>query len=151
MFLTWSIVSKLHRIDFISESFTFSTDIGAAAMVHDNTEIPLLDTYGLHLMPGQKYKLNYKKQASYFLSAPYTKCIDQPPLSMDPVLVNYPHADYSYSQNLCYRYIIQIFTYADLFSVHRFIFDFFSVIKCVAVSIQRCGKFDIYYFQKQNN
>ena len=80
-----------------------------AVMVHDNTEVPLVDYKGFHLMPGQNHKLSYRKQASYFLPAPYTNCVTEPPLSMDSVLINYPQANYRYSQELCYRYVIQIY------------------------------------------
>lgn len=112
-------------------------------MVHDNNEVPLVDLFGFELKPGEKYKLSFRKEASYFLSAPFTKCVNEPPLSMEPVLMNYPQANYEYSQSLCYRYVIQIFMFVFFFlSIWNVLF-FISVIKCAAALIRVFGKFDI--------
>lgn len=115
-------------------------------MVHDNNEVPLVDLLGFELKSGEKYKLSFRKEASYFLPAPFTKCVNEPPLSMEPVLMNYPQANYEYSQSLCYRYVIQIFMFVCFsFDFFRSIWNFFfiSVIKCAAALIRIFGKFDI--------
>lgn len=74
------------------------------ALVHDNTELPLIDASGLQLKPGEKHKLGFKKKTTFLLSDPYTSCTDKVPQSMDIMLDQYyDKADYGYSQTICYQ------------------------------------------------
>ena len=79
------------------------------AMVHDNSELPLIDVAGIELLPGRKHKLTYKKKASYFLSAPYSDCTSNVPLAMQAMFNGYGGADYGYSQGVCYILCIQAY------------------------------------------
>ena len=78
-------------------------------MIHDNTELPLIDVAGIHLTPGLKHKLGYKKRTNYFLPAPYTDCTDKIPAAMQAMFNRYAGADYVYSQDVCYLICQQTF------------------------------------------
>ncbi|CAF3952590.1 unnamed protein product [Rotaria sp. Silwood1] len=80
-------------------------------IVHDNAQIPLIDTNGIGLAPGRKHKLNYKKKTNFFLPSPYTSCTNNIPLSMKVMFKDYNGADYSYSQLSCYELCIQAYAY----------------------------------------
>ncbi|CAF1474192.1 unnamed protein product, partial [Rotaria sordida] len=101
---------------------------GIVCLIHGNRKIPLLEASGLNLIPGRKHKLSYRKKTSYFLSAPYTTCSDKVPLWMETVLNNYPIADYEYSQELCFRTAMQIFTYKQCGCVNHYMWDIRSII-----------------------
>jgi Amiloride-sensitive sodium channel len=79
-------------------------------LVHDNMAVPLMDVFGLNLIPGRKHKLSYRKKATYFLPAPYTSCANTDQQSMKAISANYPSADYRYSQVLCFRMSAQSYT-----------------------------------------
>lgn len=79
-------------------------------MVHDNTQLPLIDIAGTALGPGKKYKLNFAPKKSYFLSPPYTQCTDNIPLAMRAMFNLFQNADYRYSQLICYTNCIQAYT-----------------------------------------
>ncbi|CAF3585086.1 unnamed protein product [Rotaria sp. Silwood1] len=85
--------------------------IGMIGIVHDNAQIPLIDTNGIGLAPGRKHKLNYKKKTNFFLPSPYTSCTNNIPLSMKVMFKDYNGADYSYSQLSCYELCIQAYAY----------------------------------------
>jgi hypothetical protein len=72
------------------------------AMVHDNTEMPLIDVAGISLAPGRRHKLSYKKRTNHFLPPPYTDCTDKIPSTMQAMFDQYAGADYAYSQGVCY-------------------------------------------------
>lgn len=77
--------------------------MGMVALVHDNTEIPAIESSGLFLSPGQINKLGYKKKTATFLPSPYTDCTNEISSVMAATLTNYNGADYSYSETLCYE------------------------------------------------
>jgi hypothetical protein len=79
------------------------------AMVHHNTELPLIEVAGVELLPGRKHKLMYRKKASYFLSAPYSDCTSKVPLGMRAMLDGYEGVDYGYSQGVCYTLCLQAY------------------------------------------
>ncbi|CAF3716245.1 unnamed protein product [Rotaria sp. Silwood1] len=85
--------------------------VGMVAMVHDNTELPLIDVAGIELTSGRKHKLGYKKKANYFLSSPYTECTDKVPIVMQAMFDRYGGADYAYSQGVCYLLCTQAYIY----------------------------------------
>ena len=79
------------------------------AMIHDNTEIPVIETAGVQLVPGRLHKLSYRKRASYLLPAPYSDCSDKIPRTMQAMLDRYAGADYAYSQDVCYTMCTQAY------------------------------------------
>ncbi|CAF1327291.1 unnamed protein product [Rotaria sordida] len=85
--------------------------VGMVAMIHDNTQLPLIDVAGIELTPGRKHKLGYKKKQINFLSSPYTECTNQVPLVMQAMYNRYGGADYAYSQGVCYLLCIQAYIY----------------------------------------
>lgn len=83
---------------------------GMVALVHDNTELPLIEASGLQLKPGEKHKLGYKKKTTSLLSAPYTSCTNRVSQSMEIMFDKfYAQADYGYSQTVCYQLCQQAF------------------------------------------
>ena len=95
---------------FIRRWLLFHLGIAIVGLVHDNIDIPIVDVYGLNLIPGRKHKLAYRKKTNNFLPPPYTSCTNKIPLSIRTVLINYPNADYGYSQYLCFRANLQVYT-----------------------------------------
>ena len=83
--------------------------VGIVAMIHDNTQLPLIDVAAIELAPGRKHKLSYKKKATYFLSSPYTDCTENIPLVMQAMFDQYEGADYAYSQGVCYTLCTQVY------------------------------------------
>jgi hypothetical protein len=79
------------------------------AMVHHNTELPLIEAAGIELLPGRKHKLSYRKKASYFLAAPYSDCTTRVPPAMRATFKEYGGADYDYSQGVCYTLCLQAY------------------------------------------
>jgi hypothetical protein len=76
-------------------------------MIHDNTELPLIEVAGVLLSPGRRHKLAYKKKRHYLLPSPYSPCRESVPLVMQHMFNEYQGADYSYSQVLCDTLCIQ--------------------------------------------
>lgn len=72
------------------------------AMIHDNTELPLIDIAGIQLESGRKHKLSYKKKTYYLLPSPYSDCTNNIPQTMQAMFNRYSGADYAYSKALCY-------------------------------------------------
>ncbi|CAF3610006.1 unnamed protein product [Rotaria sp. Silwood1] len=85
--------------------------VGMVAMIHDNTELPLIEVAGMQFDPGRKYKLNYKKRTNQLLPFPYSDCTTKVPLIMQAMFKRYADADYAYSQVLCSVLCIQAYTY----------------------------------------
>jgi hypothetical protein len=81
------------------------------AMIHDNTELPLIEKAGIQLAPGRRHKLSYKKKTYQLLPPPYSQCTTKIPLVMQAMFNQYQGADYSYSQVLCYTLCIQTYVY----------------------------------------
>ena len=78
-------------------------------MIHDNTEMPLIDIAGIGLSPGRKHKLGYKKRSNHFLPPPYTQCTTKIPATMQTMFSQYQGIDYVYSQGACYLLCIQAY------------------------------------------
>jgi hypothetical protein len=78
-------------------------------LIHDNSQVPLIEAAGIELAPGKRHKLGYKKKASYFLASPYTKCTNKISFSMQAMFDNYNDANYSYSETVCYQLCSQIY------------------------------------------
>jgi hypothetical protein len=71
------------------------------SLVHDNTQVPLIEVAGIHLSPGRRHKLGYKKKTTFFLPAPFTKCNTKIPPAMEQLFSNFNGADYGYSTTIC--------------------------------------------------
>ncbi|CAF0800360.1 unnamed protein product [Rotaria sordida] len=86
---------------------------GMVAMIHDNTQLPLIDVAGMVLAPGRRHKLGYKKKTYQYLSLPYTDCTTKIPPAMQAMFSAYEGADYAYSQGVCYTLCIQAYIYQE--------------------------------------
>jgi len=75
--------------------------VGMVVLVHDNTQLPLIENVGIGLTPGRRHKLSYKKTIYQSLSSPYSDCNDEIPPVMQAMFDQYKGADYAYSPILC--------------------------------------------------
>lgn len=80
------------------------------SLVHDNTQIPLIEAAGIELSPGRRHKLSYKKKKTLLLPSPYTACSDKVAPSMEAMLTHYNGADYGYVEIICYQICAQVYT-----------------------------------------
>ena len=80
------------------------------ALVHDNAQIPMIETAGIQLAPGRKHKLGYRKKTTYFLASPYTKCTTKVSMAMQALFEYYNGPDYSYSETMCYKLCGQVYS-----------------------------------------
>ena len=78
-------------------------------MIHDNTELPLIEVAGIQVATGLKHKLSYKKRTIQTLPPPYSDCTDIIPLAMQAMFDRYQGADYVYSQVLCNTICVQTY------------------------------------------
>jgi hypothetical protein len=78
-------------------------------LIHDNTELPLIETAGIHLAPGRNHKLGYRKKTAFFLSSPYTTCTNKISLQMEAMLDNYNGASYDYDETICSELCEQLY------------------------------------------
>ncbi|CAF3373796.1 unnamed protein product [Rotaria sp. Silwood1] len=95
----------------LSDVFDIHIAVGIMIMVHDNTQLSLIDIADMASGPGRKHKLSFTRKKSYFLSLPYAKCTNQIPLAMQAMFNLFQDADYAYSQLLCFTNCIQSYTY----------------------------------------
>lgn len=79
-------------------------------MMHDNTQIPFVDRVGDQLMPGRKHRIGYRKRTYFFVSSPYTTCINKATPRMQAIFDHFSGATYAYDQESCYRAALQIYT-----------------------------------------
>ncbi|CAF1169446.1 unnamed protein product [Rotaria magnacalcarata] len=104
---------------------------GIVAMIHDNTQLPLIDVAGILLEPGRKHKLGYKKKQYKFLPSPYTYCTTDIPRPMRAMFDQYEGADYAYSQGNSYQLLCLV------------------AIKNVDVSVLMNGQLDQFCYPKR--
>lgn len=71
-------------------------------MVHDNTQLPIIEKGGLILAAGFHHRLNYAKRNVFFMPPPYSSCTNVIPLVMQKMFEKYHGADYAYSEDLCH-------------------------------------------------
>jgi hypothetical protein len=79
-------------------------------MVHDNTQLPLIDRVETRLTPGRKHKLGYSKKTTVFLPAPYTTCSNTVTPGMQAMFDQFSGATYVYGQEICFQVAIQTYT-----------------------------------------
>ncbi|CAF1148218.1 unnamed protein product [Adineta ricciae] len=97
-----------------------SEAISLVAMVHDNTQLPRVEAFGIQLAPGRKHRLGYYKRQNTFLPSPYTTCADQITPRLQTFYDQFSEANYGYSQQLCYDVAIQAYTYQQCGCVNPF-------------------------------
>ncbi|CAF0949730.1 unnamed protein product [Adineta steineri] len=62
--------SSADFVEFISPTYAVSI----VTMVHDNTQLSLIERVGIQMVPGRKHKLESSKKTNSFLPSPYTTC-----------------------------------------------------------------------------
>ncbi|CAF4451190.1 unnamed protein product [Rotaria sp. Silwood2] len=82
-------------------------DVGMIAMVHDNPQLPLIDSAGMAVATGFKHRITYTKKIISYLRSPYSTCNDKIPPVMLAILDNYQGAKYGYSEDICYELCTQ--------------------------------------------
>ena len=88
-----------------------SLGIGMIGMVHDNRQIPTIDSSGMALSVGFKHRITYTKKFISYLRSPYSTCDDRIPPMMQAMFDNYDNADYSYSEDICYELCTQVYVF----------------------------------------
>ena len=78
-------------------------------LVHDNSELPNVDTGAMFLTPGRHHKLSYTKKISTYLSSPYTDCTDKINRGMEIMYASYVGTNYTYSINNCFITCMQAY------------------------------------------
>ena len=78
-------------------------------MIHNNSELPLIDVGGILLGPGKRHKLAFKKRVHELLPSPYTQCTEQIPAVMKTMFSRFNGADYRYSQVICNNLCVQTY------------------------------------------
>ncbi|CAF1034985.1 unnamed protein product [Adineta steineri] len=87
--------------------------VGMMIMVHDNTELPLIEVAGIELAGGRKHKIGYKKRISQLLPPPYSDCTNNISPAMQAMYDRFTNADYTYSQAICTTICIQTYVYQE--------------------------------------
>ncbi|CAF3070916.1 unnamed protein product [Rotaria sp. Silwood2] len=82
---------------------------GAVGLLHDNTQLPSIESAGVELASGKRHKLGYRKKTTHLLSSPYTACTDKIPQNMQAMLEYYNNTNYGYSEMLCYQLCGQVY------------------------------------------
>ncbi|CAF2785721.1 unnamed protein product [Rotaria sp. Silwood2] len=70
------------------------------AMVHDNPQLPLIDSAGMALATEFKHRITYTKKIISYLRSPYSTCNDKILPVMLAMLDNYQGAKYGYSEDM---------------------------------------------------
>ncbi|UJR19889.1 hypothetical protein I4U23_023022 [Adineta vaga] len=97
---TLSLGIYVHSHQYVPQ---LTDSIGLIALIHDNTQLPLIESAGIELAPGQKHRLSYKEKKIMLLPAPYSDCADNMSIAMKTTMANYNGADYGYSDIVCYE------------------------------------------------
>lgn len=84
--------------------------VSIVTMVHDNTQLPLIDRAGIYLAPGRKHRLGYTKKTNYLLPAPYTTCSSTASAGLKAMYDQYTGVKYDYAEELCFKVAIQTHT-----------------------------------------
>ncbi|CAF3139278.1 unnamed protein product [Rotaria sp. Silwood2] len=104
-------------VPFLMEGF------GAVALVHDNTQLPLIEAAGIELAAGLRHKLGYRKKTTYLLSSPYTTCTDKVSPTMQAMFEYYNNTNYGYSETLCYQLCGQVYAYEQCGCVSPYLWN----------------------------
>ncbi|UJR23144.1 hypothetical protein I4U23_026163 [Adineta vaga] len=92
-------------VPYLSES------VSLVAMLHDNNQLPLVESVGMQFIPGRKHKMGYSKTRSTFLPSPYTACSSQSTPGMEAMFAQFSEAKYDYGEDLCFYVAIQTYIY----------------------------------------
>ncbi|CAF3328727.1 unnamed protein product [Rotaria socialis] len=85
--------------------------VGMIAVLHDNAQLPMIDSAGMALATGFKHRITYTKKMISFLRSPYSTCDDKIPPMMQAMFDNYQGTEYGYTEDICYELCTQVFTY----------------------------------------
>jgi hypothetical protein len=78
-------------------------------MVHDNTQLPLIERTDIQLIPGRKHKLGYTKKTNSFLPTPYTTCSNKVTAGMQAMFDQFSDATYAYAEEICFKVALQTY------------------------------------------
>jgi hypothetical protein len=112
------MVSGMTRVNTIGDMSHLDARSAIVAMLHDNTELPAIESAGIELAPGQKHKLAYRKRENHFLPPPYTRCTTEISREMHALYERYGKADYVYSQTICYGLCAQVYMSVSKIHIH---------------------------------
>ncbi|CAF1331203.1 unnamed protein product [Rotaria sp. Silwood1] len=101
---------------------------GITALVHDNTQIPNIDSNGIELEPGRRHRIGYRRKRAKFLSSPYTDCANKISRSFNAMLENYNQADYNYSQTDCLQVCLQTYVYEKCGCINPYLWNIRSIV-----------------------
>ncbi|CAF1377481.1 unnamed protein product [Didymodactylos carnosus] len=87
------------------------TSKGLTAIIHNNNEIPLIDSKAFYFAPGYTHNLVWTKSVSTYLEPPYTSCTNIIGDDMKALYDAYNGVEYSYSQTVCYELCKQTYIY----------------------------------------
>ena len=79
------------------------------AMIHDNDQLPSIQTEAMYLGTGRRHKLSERQKDFTFLSAPYTTCTTKISAPMQALFDQYPQTDYTYSVAVCFDICLQTY------------------------------------------
>ena len=82
---------------------------GMVVLVHDNAQIPTVETRGMTFGPGQHHRIIYSVKRNKLLPSPYTDCQNKVNLPMQAMLDQYNGTDYGYTQYECFFPCIQAY------------------------------------------
>ncbi|CAF2514377.1 unnamed protein product [Rotaria sp. Silwood2] len=102
---------------------------GILALVHDNRQVPTIETSGVELGPGRRHKISYRRKKTTFLSSPYSDCTNEISNSLNAILKNYDPADYNYSQTICFQVCQQIFVYDECGCINPYAWNIRSIVR----------------------
>ncbi|CAF4248319.1 unnamed protein product, partial [Adineta steineri] len=85
--------------------------VSIVTMVHDNTQLPLIERIGIQMVPGRKHNLDYRKKTISFLPAPYTTCSTSVTPEMEAMFNQFSGAKYAYGLEICFNIAVQTYTY----------------------------------------
>ncbi|CAF1045286.1 unnamed protein product [Adineta steineri] len=85
--------------------------VSIVTMVHDNTQLPLIERVGIQMVPGRKHKLEYSKKTNSFLPSPYTTCSKIVTPGMQAMFDQFSGAKYDYGLEICFIVAMQTYTY----------------------------------------
>ena len=82
-------------------------------MLHNNTQLALVDRVSTHLVPGRKHKIGYTKRTNIFLPSPYSTCKEKVTPGMQAMFNQFSSADYTFDEEICFQVALQTYTYVS--------------------------------------
>ncbi|UJR18328.1 hypothetical protein I4U23_005230 [Adineta vaga] len=108
-------MSGLLQLDLYLHSHQYvpylSNAVSIVTMVHDNRKLPIIEKFGVQLIPGRRHKLGYSKSTTTFLPSPYTTCADTVTPEMKALYDQFSGANYDYTIEICFTTAVQTYVY----------------------------------------